>query len=205
MVEMNKLSEYARLCVEVGVNVQQDQCVVINASIETKEFTRLLVEHAYKAGARDVFVRWSDGVMTRLKYQYAPKEEFETFPEWMKASFDHYLDRDTCYISVSAEDPELLKGLDNEKIQAMVKAQSKALVRQRKALMNDEYCWLVVSVPTDKWAQKVFPNSERPMEDLWNAIFDATRMDLEDPVGAWKRHLDFLSDRVNYMNEMNFK
>lgn len=205
MVEMNKLSEYARLCVEVGVNVQQDQCVVINASIETKEFTRLLVEHAYKAGARDVFVRWSDGVMTRLKYQYAPKEEFETFPEWMKASFDHYLDRDTCYISVSAEDPELLKGLDNEKIQAMVKAQSKALVRQRKALMNDEYCWLVVSVPTDKWAQKVFPNSEKPMEDLWNAIFDATRMDLEDPVGAWKRHLDFLSDRVNYMNEMNFK
>lgn len=205
MREMNKLSEYARLCVEVGVNVQKDQCVVISAPIETMEFTRLLVEHAYKAGARDVFVRWTDGITSRLKFQYAPKEEFETFPEWLKSCLDYYLDRDTCYISVSAEDPELLKGLDNEKIQAMVKSQSKAMERQRKALMNDERCWLVVSVPTEKWAKKVFPNSEKPMDELWNAIFDATRMDKEDPVDAWKKHLDFLSNRVNYMNEMNFK
>ena len=205
MKEMNKLSEYARLCIEVGVNVQKNQCVMINAPVETMEFTRLLVEHAYKAGARDVFVRWSDGITARLKYQYAPKEEFETVPEFIKACLDYYLDRDTCYISVSADDPELLKGLDSDKIQASLKSQAKALLRWRRTLMNDESCWLVVSVPTDKWAKKVFPDSKNPMEDLWSAIFDATRMETEDPVEAWKKHLGFLSERVKYMNEMNFK
>ena len=205
MIEKNKLSEYARLCVEIGVNVHKDQFVIINAPVETLEFTRLLVEHAYKAGARDVLVRWSDGINTRLKYQYAPKEEFETYPEWIKECLDYYLDRDSCFISVSADDPELLKGLDNDKIQASLKSQGEALLRWRKTLMNDERCWLVVSVPTEAWAKKVFPDSKNPTEDLWKAIFDAARIKSGDPVEAWKEQLDFLSERVDYMNEMNFK
>ena len=71
--------------------------------------------------------------------------------------------------------------------------------------MNDINSWCVVSVPTEDWAKKVFPNSEKPLEDLWDAIFDVTRIKEEDPVKAWEGHLNLLTEKANWLNDKNFK
>ena len=57
-----QLSRYAELAVKVGVNIQPNQYLYISASTETAEFVRLVTEKAYDAGARQVFVDWSDDV-----------------------------------------------------------------------------------------------------------------------------------------------
>ena len=36
-----KLEKYAKLAVEVGVNIQKDQTLVINATLDGQEFVRL--------------------------------------------------------------------------------------------------------------------------------------------------------------------
>ncbi len=61
-----------------------------------------------------------------------------------------------------------------------------ALREFRKYTMNDINAWCVVSIPTKGWANRVFPDisEEEAMTKLWNAIFMATRIDLEDPVGG---------------------
>jgi Leucyl aminopeptidase (aminopeptidase T) len=73
--------------------------------------------------------------------------------------------------------------------------------------MNDINSWCVISIPTLNWAKSLFPDLSgiEAVEKLWDAIFKATRVDLDDPVAAWKDHLESLERRMNYLNEKKFK
>ena len=54
------LEEYARLIVRMGVNLQEDQPLVINAPLACADFARRVAGAAYDAGAHDVTVAWND-------------------------------------------------------------------------------------------------------------------------------------------------
>ena len=50
----NLLKKYAKLAVEMGVNLKENDTLCINSPIETAEFARLIAEEAYTVGAKDV-------------------------------------------------------------------------------------------------------------------------------------------------------
>jgi aminopeptidase len=56
MINTKLLIEYAKLIVKVGANVQKNQVVVINSILEAQPLTKLVVEQAYLAGAKNVIV-----------------------------------------------------------------------------------------------------------------------------------------------------
>jgi len=203
----NLLDKYANLCVRVGINIQKDQPLVINAPVEGVEFVRLLAKRAYEAGAKEVYVNWNDGDIPRMKFEYAPMEVFENFPKWYADGMEDYAEKGAGFISISAQDPYLLKGIDPKKIAANNKSSSIALKKFREYTMNDINSWCVISIPTKKWAKRVFPdvNEEEAVEKLWDAIFKALRIYEEDPVEAWKNHLNNIESKVKFLNEMNFK
>ncbi len=55
-----KLFEYAKLVVEVGLNVQKGQTVIISSPVECAHFARLCAAAAYNCGCREVVMNWSD-------------------------------------------------------------------------------------------------------------------------------------------------
>ena len=57
------LHKYAELAVKIGANVQKGQPLMISANVDTKDFIRVLVEEAYKAGASHVSVRYNDEII----------------------------------------------------------------------------------------------------------------------------------------------
>jgi len=201
------LNEYAKLCVKVGINIQSGQPLVINSPIEGAYFVRLVAENAYELGASEVHVNWNDEVLTKLKFENAPMEVFENFPKWYADGLEDYAKKGAGFLSISAQDPELLKEIDPKKIAANNKSSSIALKEWRKYTMNDINPWCVISIPTKSWAKRVFPNvsEEEAVEKLWAAIFNATRMDLEDPIKAWEDHMDNLKDKVDFLNNKEFK
>lgn len=203
----SKLNDYAKLVVKVGINIQPGQPLVVNAPIEGVEFVRLIAKNAYEAGASEVYVNWSDEVITRLKYENAPMEVFENFPKWYADGLEDYAKKGAGYISISAQDPELLKNIDPKKIAANNKSSSIALKEFRNYTMNDIVPWCVVSIPTKSWAKRVFPNltEDEAVEKLWDAIFSATRINLDDPVKAWKDHMKNLKEKVDFLNSKNLK
>ena len=202
------LNEYAKLCVKVGINLQPNQPLVINAPIEGADFVRLVAKHAYEAGASEVHVNWNDEVLTKLKYENAPMEVFENFPKWYADGLEDYAKKGAGFLSISAQDPELLKEIDPKKIAASNKSSSMALKEFRNYTMNDINAWCVVSIPTKSWAKRVFPDvseEEEAVEKLWTAIFNATRMYLDDPIKAWENHMSNLKEKVEFLNEKNLK
>lgn len=201
------LNEYAKLCVKVGINIQSGQPLVINSPIEGAYFVRLVAKNAYELGASEVHVNWNDEVLTKLKFENAPMEIFENFPKWYADGLEDYAKKGAGFLSISAQDPELLKEIDPKKIAANNKSSSIALKEWRKYTMNDINPWCVISIPTKSWAKRVFPDvtEEEAVEKLWAAIFNATRMDLEDPIKAWEDHMDNLKDKVDFLNDKEFK
>lgn len=82
--------KYARLIVKTGVNIQNDQTLVISSPIECADFTRLIARIAYEEGARDVVVSWVDDLLSKIRYLNAPEKVFEEFPDWKKEFYISY-------------------------------------------------------------------------------------------------------------------
>lgn len=200
------LLKYADLVVSKGINIQKNQPVVISCPIERADFARALARKSYEKGASEVIVNWLDDELTLLKYENAPMDVFEEYPQWAVDKSKYYYEKGAAIISVSATDPELLKNVDPTKIATYNKVASLANKENMKYTMNDINSWCVVSVPTKGWAKRVFPNLEedKAVEKLWEAIFYTTRVDKENPIEEWNKHVVEMDKNASFLNEKKF-
>lgn len=203
----DQLSNYADLAVKVGVNIQQDQYLFISASTENTSFVRLIVEKAYEAGARQVFVDWVDDIVTRLRYEKAPADSFSEFPTWKQMEREQLAEKGAAFMSIVSQDPDLLNGIESSRIRDNQKASSTALSKFRQAMQADKFSWTVIAAPSTAWAAKIFPelSTEEQVPALWNAILRAVRADQPDPVQAWKKHNENLHEKVDYLNGKHYR
>ena len=200
------LEKYAELAVKVGVNVQNGQILVVNATLDAAELVRLVVKQAYEVGAKDVVVNWNDDTVSRTKYDMAPDETFTEYPEWRAKETEALAGKGAAFMSIISSSPDLLKGVNPERIATYQKAAGKALANYRKMIQSDKVSWTVIAAASPAWAAKVFPNepAENQVTKLWDAIFKATRVDTENPVEAWKKHDENLHEKVRYLNEKHY-
>jgi len=84
------LKKYARLAVKTGVNIQENQTLVIMSPIECAPFTRMISEVAYKEGAREVIIHWSDEISAKIRYMNASTEVLSEVAPWQVDSLIHY-------------------------------------------------------------------------------------------------------------------
>lgn len=203
----NNLEKYAELAVKVGVNVQPGQTLVVNAALDAAEFVRLVVKKAYEIGALNVIVNWNDDTVTKTKYDLAPDEAFKEYPVWRAKEQVELAETGAAFMSVLSSSPDLLKGVNPERIANFQKAAGKALAPYRKAAQTDKISWTVIAVPSQDWAAMVFPDepAENQVNKLWDAIFKAVRVDTDNPVEAWKKHDETLHEKVHYLNEKRYK
>lgn len=201
------LQKYAELAVKVGVNVQKGQLLIVNAPITAAEFVRKVTKVAYEVGARNVHVEWHDDQITRTRFELAPDEAFEEFPMWKAKGYEEMAENGAAVMSVVSTNPDLLKGIDPKRIATSRKVSGKAMEKYSKYVMADKVSWNVIGVPSKEWAAKVFPDAkeEEQMELLWDAIFKATRADLENPLKAWDEHNATLHSKREFLNKKQFK
>lgn len=202
-----KLERYAALAVQVGVNVQPGQTLVISTTLASAPFVRLVVKKAYEIGAKNVHVEWNDDVVTRTKYELAPDETFNEYPMWRAKGWEDMAADNAAFLSIIAPNPDLLKGIKPERIANANKAAGMALKTWRSYTMSDKVSWSIVAVPSPDWSAKVFPDvaPEKREDAMWDAIFAATRMNEEDPVDAWKKHIEVLDTKASHLNEKKFR
>ncbi len=202
-----QLKKYAKLVVEVGVNVQEGQIVVIRTPVEGAIFARELTRCAYEVGAKRVIAEYSDEQVGKLTYTYASEETLGEFPDWEVLKYETLVKENAAFISINAGDPDLLRDIPSSKISTAQKASGKALGVFRKAISNSDVCWCVVSIPTPSWSKKLFPHldEKKAEETLWEKIFSATRVNEQDPVAAWKKHTDDTANRCKFLNQKRIK
>ena len=110
------LRKYAKLIATVGIRVQKGQEVLVQAELDQPEFVQMVVEECYRAGARRVVVEWSHQPLTKLHYRWRTLKDLSVVEEWQKARMQHYVDELPCQIYLISEDPDGLKGVNQEKM-----------------------------------------------------------------------------------------
>ena len=204
----NKINEYARILIKIGLRVEKGDTVVIEAPVECADFARKCVTNAYDAGAKVVAVHWKDDFVTREKYLRADDEVFDTVPSNFVHLRNDYALEGASFLFLTGSDPSLLAGGDHDRIRRNTKACYQALDPFYKKQMSNEITWCIAAVAGEKWAQKVFPekSAAEAIDLLWEAIFETVRAKGDgDGCEKWIEHLDTLNKRALQLNKYNFK
>ena len=199
------LRAYARLIAESGVNVQKGQEVFITAELDQPEFVAMVVEECYRRKAKKVVVDWNYQPLTRLHVRHQSLTTMSTLDNYEEARWQHYVDTIPCRIYLESDDPDGLRGVNQEK---MAKAQQKKypIIKGYRDQIENKYQWCIAAVPGVKWAKKLFPElrASQAVEKLWEAILHTSRVD-DDPVAAWDAHNQDLKARCDYLNGLGIR
>lgn len=182
---------YAELLVRFGINLQPGQGLFITAEPVAREFTRLLVDEAYRAGAKYVHVAVDDPHHRLARLKYGNQEFVEYVPDYDVARINQYIDETWARIGLTSEEfPHLLDEIDPALVARAQAARSAKLRRYSDAVVSAKFQWVLAAVPNPSWARRVFP--DLPVDDgvakLWDLVLQSVRADQPDPVAAWAAH-----------------
>ncbi|WP_275400989.1 aminopeptidase [Enterococcus faecium] len=205
--DFNKLlKKYARLIAETGVATEKGHTVVLQISVDQAPLARLITQEAYKLGAAEVIVQWTDDQIQREFLLHAATDRIENVPQSKIDQADEWLEKGASRISVVSADPDAFAGVDSHRVATYQAAAGKALMNLRKATQANKVSWTVVAAAGKQWAAKVFPDlpEEEQVDALWDQIFKTTRVYEENPVLAWKKHDEKLAKKAEELNQEQF-
>ncbi len=202
-----KLKDYAKLVVRSGINIQKGQRLSITCPVECAEFARACAAAAYEAGCSEVLMRWRDDDLKRMKYLHASDEVFDRVDPWEADYLNMLSEEGAAFLTVDAEDPDILSGVDPDRIRRAQISSGKAIAPFRARTMKSECQWCVCSAPSKAWAKAVFPelSDDDAVARLWDEIFKACRVDGVDAVRNWEKHAAAIMEHVEKMNEYDFR
>lgn len=208
----SRLSAYADLILQVGLNLQPGQRLLIvgtslhGVDLSLAPFVRLVAQRAYAIGASYVDVVWWDPELELLRLRQAPPDSLGRFPQWFGAAQLESHQAGDAFLVIYAEDPNLFASIQPEAVSAHLAGIRSSVAAARQIRMRNAINWCVVAAPVAPWAATVLPQAspEAAEERLWELILSVCRLDQADPVDAWRMHVGDLSARAEYLTRMQY-
>ncbi|MGU3574181.1 aminopeptidase [Brucellaceae bacterium C25G] len=206
IIDPVKLDRLAEVAVKVGLGLQEGQDLVITAPVSALPLVRLIAKHAYKAGAGVVTPFFSDDQIALARYQNANDASFDKAADWLYEGMAKAYSNNAARLAIAADNPMLLSNQDAGKVSRANRANSKAYQPALEKIANFDINWNILSYPNPEWAALMFPDAspEDATRQLADAIFAASRVDVDNPVAAWEAHNAALKQRTTYLNGKNY-
>ncbi|MFW6313594.1 MAG: aminopeptidase [Spirochaetota bacterium] len=188
-----------------NVNLQPSQSLLVKAEPAHWDFVTVLASRAYDHGARYVHVVAEHALLHRARVEHSRREHLGYVPDFRRDRNDLLLDEGWAIVSIkSPDDPDALAGIDAQRNGIVQKAIAEVDYPYRNAVLADKLRWIVVAIPTPKWAAKVLgkPADETAAEELWNLMVPILRLDAPDPPAAWRSHDETLQTRRRTMDAL---
>jgi aminopeptidase len=194
------LKSYATLVIRLGVNVQPGQPVVIWCVPEQAAVARALAEEAYRVGASNVSIDYTDPYLQRDQVRYAREDDLGRVPASRVDGVRAWRESRPAFIRLTGNPhPKLMEGLDPARLARSVPTE--LLAELRSLLTTNELAWTVVGAPTPGWADSIGISG---LAELWDAVAVAMRLDEDDPIAAWREHIATLHARRDLLNARRF-
>ena len=206
-MDINIQKKYADLIIRVGINLYEGQCVLINCGIQNYEFALLVVDAAYKAGAKLCEVNFFSDSTRKSRVEHNKNEEFLNFvSSTTTVKHNELIANDWALIRLdNLEELETLKNSDPAKLRKISKAEQTASTNLSKNIGGFSIAWTIFAVPGPNWAQKIIEgneSSEDKIEMLWNKLVPILRLDKDDPIKEWNEHGQRLFERSGRLSAM---
>jgi aminopeptidase len=208
-----RLDIYSELAIKIGLNLQPGQRLLIigpiangGASLEAAPLIRRIAAAAYRGGAPLVETLWGDEGQMLARFKYAPRNSFSEHSAWLPDALLQHVERGGAVLSISANDPDLLKNEAVDLVGALQQATSRSVMPFRERISRNQTNWAVIAAAAEGWAARVFPQAPavEGVARLWDAIARLCRLDDPDPLAAWEIHLAALAARRDYLNDRQY-
>ena len=194
----------AKLAVEVGANVQEDQIVAITFAPGMEELVYAITRRAYERGARFVDPFVFDGRIKRIRLESAREETLQFVPEWWGQRVLALGDNKAARISIApSPDPGVLDGVDPRR----AALDDLPFLKETPTLIkNRSTNWTIVPFPTLAWATKVHPDlaPAEALQRLTDQLAHILRLDADDPTAAWRARGDELVSIAGRLSDRGF-
>lgn len=201
------LELYADLIVRRGANVQLGQPVFINAYAIHREFSAMLAESAFAAGASHVAYLIEDPVLDRMNIQNAIGDAIERVPIHWASFFSEAAHLGGAVIGICGDELPCLVGY-GERAATQAKAYRQAKGQFHDAVWNRRIGQVTLAAAsTPQWGKQVFPNLGATEADakLWNQILGMNRCFDDNTFDAWAKHDETLHARAKALNRFGIR
>ena len=181
-----RLEQYARLTVQVGLNLQPGQTLCINALHRARAASpaRSRGRHTRRAHATSTCSTPTSTCAARTS-STRPRTSSAARRRGSSSGCSELGETGGALCAITGNpEPELFADLDGGRVG---KARMREVAEASLALTDGLCNWTIVAYPNAGWAQTVF--GEPDVERLWEAVATAVRLDEPDPVAAWREHI----------------
>src|SRR5690606_5600490 len=139
--------------------------------------------------------------LTLARYAHAADASFDRASGWLYEGMAKAFSGNAARLAISGDNPMMLSGQDPEKVARANRATSLAYRPALEKITGFDINWNIVSYPNPSWARLVFPDlpEDEAVRRLAEAIFAASRVDNDDPIGAWAQHNANLKARWTWL------
>ena len=206
-MNQDTLKKYAHTLLKYGVNLQQDQTLVISVDVENKDFAVIVTEEAYELGAKEVVLNWRCSPIARQRLLHANESVLEKPANWIPEFYKQYIDDKAAFLSLISANPKALEGIPTDRISLQSRNVNKALSFYHTAIMNSSVTWCVASVPTVLWADLLGyeGTDEEKIDQLWATLLKLCRIEGVEPKDTYRHHMAKLRHRCEALNKLDLK
>ena len=206
-MNQDTLRKYAHTLLKYGVNLQQDQTLVVSVDVENKDFAVIVTEEAYELGAKEVVLNWRCSPIARQHLLHAKESVLEKPANWIPEFYKQYIDDKAAFLSLISANPKALEGIPTDRISLQSRNLNKVLSFYHTAIMNSSVTWCVASVPTVLWADLLGykGTDEEKINQLWDTLLKLCRIEGVEPKDTYRHHMAKLRHRCEALNKLDLK
>jgi len=204
----NILEKYAKLILNVGINLQSGQNLIIKGDACHWDFVTILQKVAYQNNAAIIKTELTPptDLTNRVKYQKA--EYLNRTPSYLEHEIATLIKEKWAFIRLEgSSDPDAYESLDQSRNAILEKAYREKSSPLFGAYMSGDCHWTIAPVPTLKWAQKIYGSDDtnNNTQRLWETLIPILRLDHESPTLAWQKHNEMLAQRITTLERFNLE
>ena len=206
-MNQDTLRKYARTLLQYGVNLQQDQTLVVSVDVENKDFAVIVTEEAYELGAKEVVLNWRCSPIARQRLLHAKESVLEKPANWIPEFYKQYIDDKAAFLSLISANPKALEGIPTDRISLQSRNLNKVLSFYHTSIMNSSVTWCVASVPTVLWADLLGyeGTDEEKINQLWETLLKLCRIEGVEAKDTYRHHMAKLRHRCEALNKLDLK
>jgi aminopeptidase len=197
------LDRLADLVVGFGANLQPGQIVGVTAYLGMEDAARAVARAAYLRGAKYVDVFWWDQLVKRERLLHAAEDTLDYVPPWIEQRLQWLSDERGARVTLTGTSSSAFDGIDPARTGRDLLPYVPAVPR----IVNERTTnWTAAPCPNPGWAQRVHPELEpdEALDKLWDEILYVLRLDVHDPVQAWRERMKVIVASADRLTERRF-
>lgn len=199
-----RLVKYAKLLVDLGVNVKKDQYLIVEASVDCSELVAEVVKIALDKQAKDVIVFYDDPLVDKYRALKVDEQIISEVLPWQAESRNYYLEKGACSLLIKSSYPYLYSEVSQSSASALQKFTNDLRNNIRHYINKDNIQWCICSYPNQVWADSIFPDDKKALDKLFDLIYDICRVNYnDDPSEAWYQHFNQMGKYSSFLNGLS--